>query len=330
MTNKLSRRSFGKQLSEGALGGLAAASVAPLARGQGVSSQSVKRMTTVAREMIKSPGMIVAPAIYDAIAARIAEQAGFRWIDVAGSEVGEVTCITEPNLCLEDMAEALRSITAAVNIPVTVDAGAGFGEPAHVVHTVRTLEHAGAAGMHMEDQIYPKRFHYFLGVEQTIPAEAMVEKIQYALEARRDRDFVLIARTDTMRTHSFAEGIRRANLYAEAGADIIQLFPNTLEEARQTPREVRAPLNYVNGLGGPGRRPVFPAKELETMGYKLLFYTGPSLASYKAVRDVIRSLKETGTTGMDSAVYGPIAKEIQVTIGLPEYIAIENATTKKT
>jgi methylisocitrate lyase len=326
----LSRRDFGKAVSVAAWAGLATNSVALPAGGQGASAKGPKRMTAVVREMLKEPGMIDAPAIYDAITARIAEQAGFRWIDVAGSAVGEATCITEPALGLEDMAEAVRHVTAAVNIPVTVDAGAGFGEPAHVVHTVRTLEHAGAAGMHMEDQIYPKRFHYHVGVEHTIPAEAMVEKIHYALEARRDPDFVLIARTDTMRTHSFTEGIRRANLYAEAGADIIQLFPNTLEEARQTPKEVHAPLNYVNGLGGPGGRPVFPAKELEAMGYKLLFYAaGPSLASYKAVRDVIRHLKETGTTGMDPAVYGPIAKELQETIGLPYYYEIENKTTEK-
>jgi methylisocitrate lyase len=322
-----SRRDFGKSVSVGALGSLAAGSLAQLAQGQGDSSQSRKRTTTVLREMIKSPGIITGPAIHDPMTARMAERAGFRWVDVAGSALGEVTCIPEPALSLEDMAEAIRRITAAVDIPVTVDAGAGFGEPAHVVQTVRTLEHAGAAGMHMEDQIYPKRFHYHIGVEHTISAEAMIDKIQYAHEARRDPDFVIIARTDTIRTHSFAEGIRRANLYAKAGADIVQLFPSTIEEARQVPKEVDVPLNFVNGTGG--TRPIIPAPDLEAMGYKVLFVTGLTLASYKAVRDVLTQLKRTGSLGMDQAVYGPLSKELQELIGLPYYYDVEDKTTEK-
>jgi len=322
-----SRREFGKSVSAGALGGLAASSVAQVAQGQTSSPQSRQRPTAILREMIKSPGIITAPAIHDPITARMAESAGFQWVDVAGSALGEVTCITEPALSLEDMAAAIRHITAAVNIPVTVDAGAGFGEPAHVAHTVQTLEHAGAAGMHIEDQIYPKRFHYHIGVEHTIPAEAMVDKIHAALEARRDPNFVVIARTDTIRTNSFAEGIRRANLYAQAGADMIQLFPSTMEEAKRVPHEVHTPLNFVNGTGG--TRPIIPAPELDAMGYKVLFVTGLTLASFKAARDVLMNLKRTGNLGMDPTVYGPLSKELQELIGLPHYIDIENATTEK-
>ncbi|HUY14592.1 MAG TPA: isocitrate lyase/PEP mutase family protein [Terriglobia bacterium] len=328
----LSRRDFGKKMSAGSLGSwFAASAVTPFAGGRKASSRNVKPMSAVLREMIKSPGIISSPAIYDPISARTAEWVGFRHVDLAGSALGVATCICEPALSLEDVAEATWHITAAVNIPLTVDAGAGFGEPAHVFHTVRLLEHAGAAGMHIEDQIYPKRFHYHVGVEHTIPAEAMVEKIHWAVEARRDQNFVIIGRTDAMRTHSFAEGIRRANLYAEAGADVIQVFPNTVEEARQAPKEVQAPLNYVNGLGGAGGRPTFSIQELEAMGYKFVFHAfASSLASYKAVRDVLVRLKEKGSSGMEPAEYRPIAKEMQEVIGMPEYIHIENATTEKT
>lgn len=309
MTN-LSRRDFGKKVSVGALRGLAASSVAPLARGQGASSQSPKRMTTVLREMISSPGVIAAPGIYDRITARIAERIGFRALNLPGSALGYATCMMEPNLTLEDMAEATRAITSVVNIPVVVDVGAGFGEPAHVVHTVRVLEHAGAAGIHLEDQIHPKRFHYHEGVEHTIELGPFLDKIHYALEARRDPDFIIVARTDSIRTVSFAEGIRRSNLALEAGAHMVMpSHVSTKEQVRQLPKEINGPINWTHGFG-------FSLQELEAMGgskggYKLINYVGgPILWAFKAVRDGLMNLKETGSIGMDPAVWAPISKEI--------------------
>lgn len=325
----LSRRDFGKKVSAGALGTVAAAASTSPAIGQGASSQRPKRMTTVLREMINSPGVFAAPGIYDPITALIAQRVGFRALDLPGSALGEATCMLEPNLCLEDMAEATRAITAAINIPLVVDAGAGFGEPAHVVHTVRVLEHAGAAGMHLEDQIYPKRFHYHVGVEHTIELEPWLEKIRYALQARRDPDFVIVARTDAFRTVSFAEGIRRSNLALEAGADMIMpSHLSTKEQVRQLPKEINGPMNWTYSFD-------FSLKELEAMGepegrYKLINYVGgPILWSYKAVRDGLTNLKETGSIGMDPAVWGPIQKEIEDACGLPEDISIENATTER-
>lgn len=290
----------------------------------------MKRMSGVLREMMKSPGVIDAPGIYDAISARIAEWVGFRCLDLSGNSLGVDMCVPEPILSLEDVAEATRRITAAVHIPLIVDVGAGYGDPAHVVHTVHAFEHAGAAGFHIEDQVYPKRFHYHAGLEHVISPEAMVEKIRYAAQARRDPDLVIVARTDAMRTHGFAEGIRRANLYAEAGADFIMLFPNTVEEAKQTPKEVRAPLNYVNGDGNRLGRPVFSIKELDEMGYKMVNHSvGAVLATFKAIKDMLMHLKETGDSGMDPAEYALVRKDVEEVIGLPEYYRIEKETTEK-
>jgi 2-methylisocitrate lyase-like PEP mutase family enzyme len=328
--NNLSRRDFGKKISAGALGGMAASSVAPLAWGEGASSQSSKQMSTVLREMIKSPGIIDRASVHDPISARIAECVGFRCVNMGGYAVGASMCVPEPILSLEDMAEVTRRITAAVNIPLIVDAGAGYGEPAHVVHTVRVFERAGAAGLHIEDQIYPKRFHYHMGVEHTIPFEAMLEKIRYACKARRDPDFVIVARTDAMRTHSFAEGVRRANLYAEAGADFILVYPNNVEEAKRAPKEIHAPLNYTNSEGNAQGRPVFSTQELEAMGYKVVGHAASLiLPSVKALKDTFVRLKQTGSSGLDPAVYIPLRKEIEEMIGLPEYYRIENETTEK-
>jgi methylisocitrate lyase len=325
----LSRRDFGKSVSVGALGGLAASSVAQLAQAQGTSAQSPKRMTTVLHEMIKSPGIIAAPGIYDPITARTAEKIGFRALDLPGSALGYATCMMEPNLNLEDMAAATRAITSVVNIPMVIDVGAGFGEPAHVVHTVRVLEHAGAAGIHLEDQIYPKRFHYHLGTEHTIDLEAWLDKIRYALQARRDPDFIIVARTDAFKTVSFAEGIRRSNLAFDAGAHMIMpSHVENVEQVRQLPKEINGPMNWTHGFG-------LSLKELEDMGgskgsYKLINYVGgPIQWSYKAVRDGLMNLKQTGSIGMDPAVWAPISKEIQDLSGLPQDIDIEKATTEK-
>ena len=325
----LSRRDFGRSVSVGALGGLAASSVGQLAQAQGTSAQSPKRMTTVLHDMIKSPGIIAAPGIYDPITARTAERIGFRALDLPGSALGYATTMMEPNLTLEDMAAATRAITSVVNIPVVIDVGAGFGEPAHVVHTVRVLEHAGAAGIHLEDQIYPKRFHYHVGTEHTIDAEAWLDKIRAALEARRDPDFIIVARTDSFATVSFAEGIRRSNRALEVGAQMI--MPSHVaskEEAMQLPKEINGPINWTHsfGLSLQGLEATNGSKA----GYKVINYVGgPIQWSYKAVRDGLMNLKQTGSIGMDPAVWAPISKEIQETAGLNEALAIERKTTEK-
>jgi methylisocitrate lyase len=290
----------------------------------------MKRMSTVLREMMASPGLIDSPGVHDPVSARIAEQLGFRCLDLSGFSLAAAWCVPEPLLSLEDVAEATRRITAAVNIPLVVDVGAGFGEPAHVVHTVRTFENAGAAGFHIEDQIYPKRFHYHAGTEHLIPAEAMVEKIRYAAEARRDHDFVIVARTDAFRTSGYAEAVRRANLYAQAGADFIMLFPNSLEEAKRCPNEIQAPLNYANSEGNRFGKPVLSHRELEEMGYKMVNYApGPIFMAYEAMKRMLTNVKRTGKSGMDPATYTPLREELEQLIGLPEYYKIEKETTEK-
>lgn len=326
--SNLSRRDFGKRVSIGTLAGVAASSVTPLTVDQG--SSSPKRMTTVLREMIKNPGIIDTAGAYDPISARIAEWVGFRCIAMGGYSVGASLCVPEPILTLEDLAEVTRRMTAAVNVPIVVDAGAGYGEPAHVVNTVRVLERAGAAGIHIEDQIYPKRFHYHMGVEHTIPLDAMLEKIRYAARARRDPDFVIAGRTDAMRTENFAEGVRRANLFAEAGADYIEVYPNNLEETKRAPKEVRAPLHYTNSDGNAQGRPVLSTPELEQLGWKVVGHSaGAILPVFKVLKEMFVRMKTTGNAGLEPTVFIPLRKEIEEMIGLPEYYAIENETTEK-
>ena len=334
MKASISRRGFGKTIGAGMVGTLVAESSSALAAVP--ASPSPKRMTTVMRELISRPGIIAAPGIFDPLSAKIAESLGFLALDLPGSALGYETCLMEPNLGLEDMVEATRRITSVVNIPVMVDVGAGFGEPAHILRTVRFLEQAGAAGIHLEDQVFPKRFHYHVGQEHTISAEAMLEKIRYAIEARRDPDFIIVGRTDAFRTVSFAEGVRRSNLYVDAGADMIMpSHVSTGEQVKQLPHEIHAPLNWTHSAGRPGEAPVFSLQELEGMGgakggFKLINYVGgPIFASFKAIKDDLLYLKQSGSPKMDYAAFSAIEKDAQEICNLPEYVKIENATTEK-
>src|ERR1700676_4479848 len=289
----------------------------------------MKRMTTIFREMLASPGIIHAPIAHDALTAKIAERVGFRCLDLGGYALGASSCIPEPLLSLEEVLIATRRITAAVGIPLMVDGGAGFGDPTHVIRTVTELERSGAAAVHIEDQVYPKRIHYHKGIEHVISAEEMCEKIQYAARARRDPDFVIAARTDAMRTHDYAEGIRRANLYVQAGADMVMIFPNTVEEARRAPGEVRAPLIYVNSEGNRLKRPIFAIEELEAAGYKMANDAiGAITVMYGSIYELFLRLKQTGRTGLDQTTAIKNRKEIEDTIGLDEYYRIEAETVE--
>jgi 2-methylisocitrate lyase-like PEP mutase family enzyme len=333
MKDPISRRGFGKTFGAGMIGGLVAQSASVAADQPGASAV---RMTTRLRQLVKRPGIIAAPGIYDPISARIAESLGFEVLDLPGSALGYSAGIMEPNLCLEDMAEATRRITSVVNIPVVVDVGAGFGEPAHMMRTVRLLESAGAAGIHLEDQYYPKRFHYHVGQEHTIPAEEMLAKIRYAVAAKRDPDFIIVGRTDAFRTVNFAEGVRRSNLLLDAGVDMIMpSHVTTGEQVKQLPHEIHGPLNWTHSAGRPGEAPVFSLKELESFGganggFKLINYVaGPIFAAFKAIHEELAYLKNNGSPAMSYTTFAPIEKDIQEVCGLPKYVEIENATTEK-
>jgi 2-methylisocitrate lyase-like PEP mutase family enzyme len=157
----------------------------------------------------------------------------------------------------------------------------------------------------------------------------MCEKIRYATKSRRDSGFVIAARTDAMRTDGFAEGVRRANLYTEAGADMIMIFPNTADEARQAPREIRAPLIYVNSEGNRLGRPLFGIRELEDMGYKMANDAISAITvMFKSVKELFVRLQNTGSTGMDQEVFRKVRKEIEDTIGLEEFYQIEEKTVE--
>jgi len=186
-------------------------------------------------------------------------------------------------------------LSDAVKIPFLVDADTGHGGVLNVVRTVKEMERAGAAGLFIEDQVFPKRCGHMEG-KQVVPREDMVAKIKAALDARIDPAFIIMARTDSIAVNGLDEAIERGNLYRQAGADVIFVeAPRTIEEMRRINREVKAPslANMVEG----GKTPFLSAKELAALGYSIAIF--PASATYavsRVVTDLMTELKMTGTT----------------------------------
>jgi len=296
----------------------------------GTEGTPLKRMTAVLREMMAQPGIIVACGTYGPLPSKILERVGFKVVNLGGYDLGAHLVTSEPLMSLEEVVRAARYITAAVNIPLKVDAGAGFGEPLHVMRTVREFENAGVAAIQIEDQIYPKRAHYHKGIEHIIPVEDMIAKLKAAQMARRDPDLVISARTDAMRTHSFAEGVKRANLYLQAGADIVHVFPNNVEEARQAPKEIAGPVSTLNSVGNLLNRPLFTNREIEEMGYKFVNHgIWATLVAAKAVKEMAEKIYALEQPVMDAEEMRAMRRYVEDTIGLDKMYQMERDTVEK-
>jgi 2-methylisocitrate lyase-like PEP mutase family enzyme len=220
------------------------------------------------RALLRQDGILVAPGAYDCITARLIEQAGFSAVYMTGA--GTAAALGYPDYGLVTMSEMVENagrIAAAVNVPVIADADTGYGNELNVVRTVREYEQRGVAGIHLEDQGFPKKCGH-LENKTIVPLGDYIAKIRAAAEARRNRDFLIIARTDARAVLGFEEAIRRANASLDAGADMVFVeAPESLEEVAALPRSVHGPcmLNMV----WRGKTPDVALDEAQAMGYKL-------------------------------------------------------------
>ncbi len=226
------------------------------------------RQTTKLRELLKAGTFLHMPAVYDALGGRLVQSLGYEAAYVGGYVTGGSMAVTEPLLTMTEQVKLSGDVAQSIGIPLVVDAGAGFGEPLHTMRTVREFIRHGVAGVHIEDQLYPKRAHYHKYVVHGVPVEEFVDKIEYAVRQREesDPDFVIIARTDTCRALGLEEASMRLNRAADVGADLGLLFPRTPQEAEEAPRKCRLPLVYVQSRGNRDGRPIFTRQELMDMG----------------------------------------------------------------
>lgn len=282
------------------------------------------------RQLLSAPEALQAPGCIDPFTARIIQDVGFDCAYLGGYATGTHYAVSEPLVTLTEQVSHAANIARVIDVPLIVDAGAGFGDAVHTARTIREFERAGVSGVHIEDQIYPKKMHYHTlpaPTEHVIPVEEMSFKIKAAVNARSDKNFVVIARTDAIGASNggIQEAIRRGNLYAEAGADIVLMFPINEEQTRLLPREVHAPLAYIYSEGT--HRPRFSRQELTDMGWKLIIYASTIVMTVgRAVWDVFTELKTTGRTSFDHDEMSKMRERVQAVIGIPELIALEKET----
>lgn len=251
------------------------------------------------RERLKSGPVIIAPGIYDAYGARLVEQAGFEAVYMTGNGVS-ASVLGRPDVGLVDltlMTNQARHITACVDIPVISDADTGYGNAVNVRHTVREFEAAGVAAIHLEDQASPKRCGQLPGARPVIEFAEAVGKIEAAAAARRDPDFVIIARTDAAEAHGLDEAIRRGKAFHKAGADVIfvemKAGPSVLDDFKRVTSEVGAPC-LVN-MGAGGRLDELDAEGLGRLGLRIAIYPGleRAVAGF-AIREALSGLMRDG------------------------------------
>ena len=255
------------------------------------------QMTTRYRELIKRPEIAVMVGAYDALSAKLVERAGFDLTFVHDYGVS-ASLLGMPDMglvTLTEMTNILEKVVKAVNIPVIGDGGCGFGNALNTYRTVREYESIGVAGVNLEDQVYPKRCGHLAG-KQVITADEMVEKIRAAIDARRDPDFVITARVDSIAIHGLDDAIKRANRYVEAGADMIFIeAPATEADIQRIIKETKGP-SWINMVEG-GKTPLVPIPTLQNMGAALVDY-GPLVlfAAAGGVERALQALKRDGTT----------------------------------
>ena len=276
------------------------------------------------RALLESGQTIVAPGAFDPLAARLVEEAGFPAVYMTGFGTS-AALIGRPDvglLTMTEMAGNAGRIAACVDIPVIADADTGYGNPLNVIRTVGAYEAAGVAGIHIEDQVAPKKCGHMEG-KQVIPAREMAEKVRAAVEARAQPEFVIIARTDARAVEGLAAAIERGRLYRAAGADVLFIEAVVSEaEAEEVARafpDVPLLFNWAEG----GKTPPIGLDRLTELGYRIvIFPVGTLLAATAAMRRILREIARAGTpaAAMDEL---PSFGEFLDFIGLPEVRNIE-------
>ena len=249
------------------------------------------------RQALAQQGQLIMPGVYDALSAKIAARAGFEVIFITGYSLS-ATLLGEPDFGLLTQTEvvgAAQRICSVVDTPVIVDADTGYGNAINVMRTVQDLIRAGASGMFLEDQVWPKRCGHMKG-KQVIPLDEQVKKIGAAVEAKGDNDFFIVARTDSRQALGLSEAIKRGLAFKAAGADAVFIeAPESKEEMREISKQVSGPL--VANMLERGVTPLMGPRELKELGFDLIVWPlAPLYSVAKSLTDVYTTLRRDGST----------------------------------
>jgi len=249
------------------------------------------------KDLMAKQAPLLAPGVFDGLSAGMARQAGFAAVYASGGAIARSLGLPDLGLVgLAEMAARLGQITEAAALPVLADGDTGHGTALQVRRTVRAFEAAGIAGLHIEDQGFPKRCGHLAG-KSLIAAPEMADKIKAAADARRDDDFIIAARSDAIAVEGFEAALERAAAYREAGADILFVeAPETPEQIAAIPRRLSGPL-MINMFRG-GRTPFTPAAKLGELGYQLVIIPSDlQRAAIRAMSDVLAAIRRDGDSG---------------------------------
>jgi len=276
------------------------------------------------RQLIEGDAPIFAPLCLDALTARIAAACGFGAGYVSGGALGYAMAVSEALLTLSEIALVTQQVVRRADLPIIVDAGVGFGDAVHVVRTLWEIEATGAAAIEIEDQVAPKRVSHHRGIEHLVPCATMTAKIEQAALARRDSDFLIIARTGAVKNESFDAAIERARAYRSAGADLIMLMPTDDAQWQRAPELIDAPVATIAALDS--RR----AAQWRAWGWRLIIdpFTAQVL-SVQAIRQAYERFQESGTTGHEPRELFDIYRELPGLAGLEALFRIEDRTTER-
>jgi len=283
---------------------------------------------TTMRDLLAQPGIITLPGVFDGISARVANSLGFPALYMTGYGV-VASALGVPDAgtaTYTEMLDRVRMIASAVRVPFIADGDTGYGGLLNVDRTVRGYAAAGAAGIQIEDQEFPKKCGH-TEFRRVIPAQDAVMKIRVAVDARPDKSFLIVARTDARYAHGIDDALRRAEMFLSAGADVLFVeSPESLEEMRRVAETFRgAPLlaNMVEG----GRTPYLSTSELEAMGFKIALFPGTGfLAAAHALRAAYAHLQSAGTSTGGPPLY-PFS-EMNKLMGFPSVHAFEAKWTE--
>ncbi|WP_295376185.1 oxaloacetate decarboxylase [Pseudacidovorax intermedius] len=279
------------------------------------------------KTLVEARRGVLVPGAFNALSARVIEDLGFEAIYVTGAGVTNMWfgMPDQGFMGLAEIADHTARIRDAVSLPLIVDADTGFGNALNVHHTVRTLERAGADCIQLEDQVAPKRCGHFSGKE-VISTEEAVSKIKAAVDARRDADLMILARTDAAATHGFEAAVERAHKFAEAGADILFVEAVTkADEVRALPQRLAKPqlMNMVIG----GKTPIFNADQLAGLGYGIVLYANAALqGAVMGMQQALTVLRDQKEVQESSGLVAPFA-ERQRLVGKPAWDALEKRYT---
>jgi len=286
------------------------------------------KTTSTLRQLLRQPGIIVAPGAYDCLTAKLIEREGFPVVYMTGAGTA-VTRVGKPDLGCASLTEMLANasaIASTISVPLIADADTGYGGALNVYRTIQEYEKAGVAALHIEDQAFPKRCGHLDGKE-VVPLAEMVVKLRAACDARTDEDLVIIARTDALAVTGLDDTLRRCVAYAEAGADVLFVEAlRTQEEIDRVRREVDVPLlyNFVEH----GKSPLIPVPQLEALGFKIVIFPGSLMLSvYTLAQRILREIRQHGTTANLLGEMGSVVDLFNL-MGMQEALALEAKWTE--